>query len=111
MDAIHVTEAEQVLLEALWRLGPLTPQTLTGEVQQWREWSASTIKTLLARLIRKGAVGAERGDGRLRYRAMLDRETYVAAEVEALADRLFGGDQGKLAAWLNSRPPLRSGGA
>lgn len=99
-DLIHVTEAEHALLEALWRRGPLAPQRLIAEVQAGRDWSASTIKTLLARLIRKGAIRTERDDGRLQYRALLDRETYVAAEVQALADRLFGGDLTRLAAYL-----------
>jgi predicted transcriptional regulator len=97
---IHVTEAEHALLEVLWRRGPLTPPRLMHEVQEGRAWSASTIKTLLARLIRKGAIRTEREAGRLQYRALLDREAYVAAEVQALADRMFGGDLQALGRYL-----------
>jgi predicted transcriptional regulator len=41
--------------------------------------------------------------GRLRYRALLDRQTYVDGEVRALVDRLFDGEMAKLAATIASR--------
>lgn len=89
-------------MEALWRRGPLTPSRLIAEVQDSRAWAAPTIKTLLARLIRKGAVRSERDDGRLQYRALLARDAYVEGEVQALIDRLFDGDPTNLAAYLDA---------
>jgi BlaI family penicillinase repressor len=100
MTPIHVTEAEQVLLEALWRRGPLTPPRLIAEVQAARDWGEPTIKTLLSRLMKKGAVRSEKADGRLQYRPLLSRELFVAAEVKALVDRLFDGDAERLRALL-----------
>jgi len=41
--------------------------------------------------------------GRLRYRALPDRQTYVGGEVRALVDRLFDGEMAKLAATIASR--------
>ena len=98
----HITEAESVVLGALWRLGPLTPARLMQEVKQVQPWADTTIKTLLARLARKKAVVAERTQGVVRYRALIARATYVEAEVRALADRLFEGDEHALAAWLQA---------
>jgi BlaI family penicillinase repressor len=69
-------------------------------VRAARPWAETTIKTLLSRLIQKGAVRSERLDGRLQYRALIDRGTYVEGEVQALAERLFGGDAGALVAYL-----------
>jgi predicted transcriptional regulator len=100
---LHVTEAESVVLGPLWRLGPLTPARLMQEVKQVQPWADTTIKTLLARLARKKAVAAERVGGVVRYRALVLREAYVEAEVEALAARLFDGDEGELLAWLQAR--------
>jgi predicted transcriptional regulator len=40
--------------------------------------------------MRKKAICSERDAGRLTYRAMVDRETYIDGEVQALVDRLFG---------------------
>lgn len=97
---LHITEAESAVLDALWRLGPLPPQTLIAELKDRRAWAATTIKTLLSRLIQKGAVLSERSSGRLQYRPLVDRRTYVENEVQALADRLFGGDRLALAEYL-----------
>jgi predicted transcriptional regulator len=100
---LHVTEAESVVLGPLWRLGPLTPARLMQEVKKVQPWADTTVKTLLARLARKKAVAAERADGVVRYRALIARDTYIDAEVGALTERLFDGDEGALLAWLQSR--------
>ena len=56
-------------------------------------WGDATIKTLLNRLMHKGAVRSEREDGRQRYHPMIDRRTYVDGEIQMLVDRLFAGDR------------------
>jgi len=63
-------------------------------------WGDATIKTLLHRLMQKGAVKSVREDGRQRYHALLARETYVAGEVGSLVDRLFDGDPEALEVFL-----------
>lgn len=99
-EAPHVTEAESEVLAALWRLGPLTPFRLMEAVKARRDWGDATIKTLLGRLMRKKAIRAERGEGRLLYHPLVSREMYVTTEVQALADRLFEGDPQSLAAFI-----------
>lgn len=85
---------------ALWRHGPLSFVSLIEEVRSGQPWADATIKTLLHRLMQKGAVRSVKEDGRQRYHAVLDRETYVWAEVLALTDRLFGGDAEALARFI-----------
>jgi len=107
--APHVTEAESVVLGRLWALGPLTPARLLTEVKAVQPWADTTIKTLLARLAKKGLVQAERVEGAARYRPLIPREAFVEAEVRDLADRLFGGDESALLAYLQGRRKGRSG--
>jgi BlaI family transcriptional regulator, penicillinase repressor len=97
---VHVTDAESVLLDVLWRHGPLPPARLIAEVQAVRPWGAPTIKTLLGRLMHKKAIQSAREEGLLRYRPLIARASYVEAEVTALVERLFGGDPAALSAWL-----------
>ncbi len=66
-------------------------------------WADATIKTLLHRLMQKGAVKSIKEDGRQRYHALLDRETYVEGEVQALLERLFDGQPDRLVALLVDR--------
>lgn len=63
-------------------------------------WADATIKTLLNRLMHKGAVKSVREDGRHRYHPLIDRSTYVRGEVDALVQRLFKGDRQALMAFL-----------
>ena len=103
--AVHVTQAESVILGALWRRGPLTPARLQTEVKAVQPWAGTTIKTLLARLIHKRIVRSERHDGVIRYRPLVERAAYVDAEVQALLDRLFEGDRAALIAFLKGKQP------
>jgi BlaI family penicillinase repressor len=102
VSPIHVTEAEGVVLEALWRCGPLPPVRLITEVKSVRPWGDATIKTLLGRLIHKRAVRSERNEGLLRYQALIERSAFQESEVRALIDRLFHGDPEELAAFLSN---------
>lgn len=70
----------------------MSAASLMDEVKSRQPWGDATIKTLLHRLMQKGAVRSEREDGRQRYHAVLDRDVWLDAEVGDLVDRLFGGD-------------------
>ncbi len=69
-------------------------------------WGDATIKTLLHRLMQKGAVRSQKDDGRQRYHAVIDRQTWVEGEVQNLLDRLFDGKPDRLVALLADRPDL-----
>lgn len=98
---IAITEAESVVLAALWRHGPLSFASLIEAVKADQAWGEATIKTLLGRLMRKGAVRSERDDGRQRYVALIDRQAYLNDEVDALVARLFAGRRETLRAFLD----------
>jgi predicted transcriptional regulator len=90
-------------MAALWAHGPSSFASLIETVKTTHPWGDATIKTLLHRLMQKGAVRSIKDDGRQRYHAVLDRDAYVAGEVGDLVDRLFGGDDARLAAFLRDR--------
>lgn len=69
-------------------------------------WGDATIKTLLHRLMQKGAVRSQKEDGRQRYHPVIDRQTWVEGEVQDLLDRLFDGRPDRLAALLADRLDL-----
>lgn len=98
---MRITEAESVVLAALWRRGDLTFADLIEDVKARSEWGDATIKTLLHRLMQKGAVRSEKTDGRQRYHAVLKRQTFVGDEVGDLVERLFGGDRDALRRFLD----------
>lgn len=101
MARIAVTEAESAILSALWRHGPLSFASLIEAVKADNAWGDATIKTLLGRLMRKGAVLSERDDGRQRYHAAIKRRDYLDGEVDTLVARLFDGQREGLRAFLD----------
>ena len=95
-----ITEAESQVLAALWRRGPLSFASLIEEVKTAQPWGDATIKTLLNRLMHKGAIRSVKEDGRQRYHPTLERRAYVDGEIQALADRLFEGDRAALGRYI-----------
>jgi predicted transcriptional regulator len=89
--AIHITEAESRIMDALWRGVPLSTEALIAEVGAREAWGAATVKTLINRLLKKGAIRSERLEGRVRYAALVQRADYLQSESQGLLDRLFDG--------------------
>jgi len=82
-------------MEALWRHGPMTPDEIVNSVGPANDWARNTVRVLITRLLKKGAIhGGKADSGQYLYRALLERSVYVLAESQGLLDRLF---EGKLA--------------
>ena len=86
---MHVTDAEQRILEVLWKTSPLTAAEVTENLAG-QDWHRKTVNTLIARLVEKGALSADEGRPK-RFAPAIEREAFAADQVEALADGLFGG--------------------
>lgn len=96
----RISEAEHAVMEVLWDRSPLTAAEVCEAVCEDRDWSLATVKTLLSRLVGKGAL-ATRPDGRrFLYQPVLERSSYVGTESRRLVDRLFGGRAAPLFAHL-----------
>ena len=98
--AERITDAEYAVMEALWERPRLTATEVCDEVCRERGWSLATVKTLLSRLVQKGALAAEPDGRRFLYTPLIAREDYVGGESRRLVDRLFGGSAASLVAHL-----------
>ena len=96
----RITESELEVLKLLWDEAPLGAADLVARAPAERKWSPTTVKTLLARLVEKGAVTATGSGRRYLYRPALDRDTLGARQAGSLVDRLFGGKVSPLVAQL-----------
>jgi predicted transcriptional regulator len=96
----RISEAEHAVMEALWEQSPLAAADVCDKVCAERDWTMPTVKTLLSRLVAKGAVGTEPDGRRFLYRPLLERVDYVGGESRRLVDRLFGGRAAPLIAHL-----------
>lgn len=101
IDAERISEAELAVMEALWSApAPLTAAEVAERIGAGRGWSDRTVKTMLARLLAKGALAHEEDGRRYLYRPRVARDHYVAGESRRLIDRLFGGRAAPLVAHL-----------
>ena len=101
-----ISEAEATVLAVLWNEGPLTAMEVVERVPRERQWSANTVRTLLARLAAKKAIAHEADGRRYIYRPLVERDDYVARESRRLVDGLFGGRVTPLVAHLVRRETL-----
>lgn len=104
--AERISEAEHAVMEVLWEEQPLTAAEVAERAGPKRGWSVPTVKTLLSRLLAKGAIAHEAEGRRFLYRPVIEREAYVGRESEKLVDRLFGGRVTPLIAHLAERRAL-----
>ena len=105
-EDIRISDAELQLLQLLWDESPLGATDLAERLPAGRSWSLTTVKTLLSRLLAKGAVTAEPQGRRFQYRPAVDRETVAARQADRLVDRLFGGRVSPLVAQLAEQRQL-----
>ena len=98
--AERISEGEQAVMEVLWADAPLTATEVAERIPPQRGWSERTVKTMLGRLLTKGALVHEEDGRRYLYRPAVARADYASRETRRLADRLFGGRAAPLVAHL-----------
>jgi predicted transcriptional regulator len=104
---MNITTAESQVMELLWAKGPLGSEEIIQTLAPAQDWSEATIRTLLGRLVKKGAVAADPAEGRrYSYRPLVARNDYVLAESEGLIDRLFAGELAPMVAHFTKNKPL-----
>ncbi len=104
--AERISDAEHEVMEVLWAEAPLDAQGVAHRLAERQAWTLATVKTLLSRLLAKGAVVHEESGRKFLYRPAFAREAYVAGEGRRLVDRLFGGKLSPLVAHLAEREAL-----
>jgi len=102
----RISEAEHAVMEALWDASPRSAADVCDAVCEARGWSMPTVKTLLSRLVAKGAVATEPEGRKFLYSPVLERADYVGGESRRLVDRLFGGRAAPLFAHLAENEAL-----
>lgn len=102
----RISEAEMQLLQLLWDESPLGASELAERLPSSRQWSLTTVKTLLSRLVAKGALHAEQQGRRYLYRPAIARKTVAGGQAGGLIDRLFGGRVSPLVAQLAEQRDL-----
>lgn len=98
--ACKITGSELEVMKLLWRAEDALPVTeIREKLQKSKGWEPATIKTLVGRLVSKGAVRQEKRNV-FYYSPMITEKEYSAWATEDLITRLYNGSARELVAAL-----------
>jgi predicted transcriptional regulator len=103
---VAISEAESVVMRVIWSRGSATTEDVVAALEQHGKWQEATVKTLLNRLLNKGALKAHRDGRRYVYSAVLTREDWMSAESHGFLDRMFGGRVAPLVSYFSQQKKL-----
>ena len=98
--AEKISDSELEVMKLLWQAGDALPVTEIREtLQRTRGWEATTVKTLVSRLVSKGALRQERRNV-FYYSPLITEREYNAWATDSLIRRLYNGSARELVAAL-----------
>lgn len=103
---MQISEAESIVMDVLWQRHPLGADEVVAALSTSQDWQEATIKTLLNRLLNKGAISAQKEGRRYLYAPLLKREDWVLEESRGLLERLFDGRVAPLVAHFSQHRKL-----
>jgi len=99
MKNYNISESEWKIMQILWNKPDLTIKEITTALPN-NSWSYSTIKTLVLRLHKKGAIGADTTIGNFKYYPVADENDCLREETASFINRIYGGSVKMLMASL-----------
>ncbi|MDQ3160412.1 MAG: BlaI/MecI/CopY family transcriptional regulator [Pseudomonadota bacterium] len=103
---MQISEAESVVMDVLWQRESCSAEDVVTALADTQDWQEATIKTLLNRLLKKGAIAAEKEGRRFLYSTTLRREDWMLGESQGLLERLFDGRVAPLVAHFSQQRKL-----
>jgi BlaI family penicillinase repressor len=88
---LQITDAEWEVMLSVWEADDQTPGEIIARVQPLRGRSHRTVRTLLSRLVDKGAVSVRVHGVQHLYSAAVTRDACVRAAAESFSARFFAG--------------------
>jgi BlaI family penicillinase repressor len=106
MSDIDVSDAEWQVMRVVWDRKAATAAEVIAELTGSTGWQHRTIRTLLARLVEKGALAAEPDGNRYLYRPLLSRSKCIRNECRSFVNKVFGGDAAELLVHFARSAPI-----
>jgi BlaI family penicillinase repressor len=103
---MQISDAEAKVMHELWREAPLAADEVIARLQPQTGWHEKTIRTLLNRLLGKGALAASRDGRRYLYRPLIEQDDYRQTEARSFVQRVFDGRLSALLAHFGEHEKL-----
>jgi CopY/TcrY family copper transport repressor len=87
-EAMQISNAEWRIMKIIWMEGKQTSTDLIAVLSERFDWSQSTIKTLLTRLVEKGCLTREKSGKAFVYSSLLTQDQSLDLVVEDVKDKV-----------------------
>jgi BlaI family penicillinase repressor len=87
----ELTEGEWAIIQAIWDNEPCTAPTVQEELEDQKNWTYSTVKTMMDRMVTKGLLKTERIRNLIFYRSAITRIQAQKGEIMRAVKRAFDG--------------------
>lgn len=85
---IYITDAEWEVMRVVWANDRVTSKKVISILQEKMDWTQSTIKTILGRLVEKGVLNTEKEGRKFIYTANIEEKEVVRDYVEDIFNRI-----------------------
>jgi BlaI family penicillinase repressor len=89
---MEISDAEWQIMNLIWDQQPILAQDVIAALKDASGWSPATIRTMLHRLVKKGALTFTEDGNRYSYRAAVRRADCVRHAARSFLDRVFDGE-------------------
>ena len=86
-----ISEAEWQVMRVLWTQSPLTANAVVENLSAHTDWNHRTIKTLLNRLVKKGALTYQKQGRQFLYRPAVLEDQILKTERTSFLKRAYDG--------------------
>ena len=86
-----ISESEWLVMRVLWSKNLVTASDVVEELDGKTKWRPKTVKTLIDRLIKKGAVKFKKDGRRYLYYPVVNENECIATERRSFVKRVYGG--------------------
>jgi BlaI family transcriptional regulator, penicillinase repressor len=90
--AATVSDAEVEVLQQLWLEAPLSAQDIIDRLEKQRGAHPKTVKTLINRLLNKGALSYQEENRKYLYFPLIKKEDFYRTKTESFLGKFFEGD-------------------
>ncbi|MFC1766202.1 BlaI/MecI/CopY family transcriptional regulator [Planctomycetota bacterium] len=96
-----ISESEWLVMQVFWSQGGLTADEVVAALKGQTKWNPLTTKTLITRLLKKGALKFKKEGRKYRYFPAVKQELCIRQERRSFVHRVYGGTaQPMLAAFI-----------
>ena len=86
-----IADSEWRVMQALWEHGSQTANDVVKALSNEVKWKPRTVKTLISRLVKKGAIKVTEEGRRYRYSAAVNESACIRSETKTFVRRVYKG--------------------